>query len=70
MKTKSQSIDIKKYYKFMVMLKSQDGENDKLAMKNLLNGFSDKNKIVIFNDSKQELSYENIYVVFIDLENG
>ena len=68
-KTKSQSIDIKKYYKFMVMLKSQDGDNDEVAMKNLLKGFSDKSKVVILNDSKQELSYENVYVVFIELEN-
>ncbi len=68
-KRKNQSIDINKYYKFMVMLKSQDGENDEVAMKNLLKGFSDKNKIIILNDSRQELSYETVYVVFIELEN-
>ena len=68
-KLKSQSVKIEKYYKFMVMLKSQDENKDEAAMNNLLKTFHDKDNIIVLQNEQQTLSYDKVYVVFIELEN-
>ena len=68
-KLKSQSVEIEKYYKFMVMLKSQDENKDEAAMNNLLKTFHDKDNIIVLQNEQQTLSYDKVYVVFIELEN-
>ena len=68
-KLKSQSVEIEKYYKFMVMLKSQDENKDEAAMNNLLKTFHDKDNIIVLQNEQQILSYDKVYVVFIELEN-
>ena len=68
-KLKSQSVEIEKYYKFMVMLKSQDENKDEAAMNNLLKTFHDKDNIIVLQNEQQTLSCDKVYVVFIELEN-
>ena len=68
-KLKSQSVEIEKYYKFMAMLKSQDENKDEAAMNNLLKTFHDKDNIIVLQNEQQTLSYDKVYVVFIELEN-
>ena len=68
-KLKSQSVEIEKYYKFMVMLKSQDENKDEAAMNNLLKTFHDKDNIIVLRNEQQTLNYDKVYVVFIELEN-
>ena len=53
----------------MVMLKSQDENKDEAAMNNLLKTFHDKDNIIVLQNEQQILSYDKVYVVFIELEN-
>ena len=66
-KTKVGKIDLFQYYRFMVMLKSQEGDKDIEAMQNLLKG--EKIEYQILNDvDAKEIKLNVLNIVFVSLE--
>ncbi len=69
-KKRTENIKLENYYRFMVLLKSQTGEKDIKAMRNLLGEKEGENFYSIWDGSyKAEFKLDKLNIVFIDLND-